>query len=153
MDIRRSITVPVPPATAFRIFTEHPDEWLPPGHTFLRDPVRIAIETSVGGRFYERAADGTEITRGTVLAWVPPERLVLTWRIGADWRPVDDDERASRIEVAFVPAGPDETEVVVTNSQLHRHGAGEATIRAALDRPGPGETLLRYEAAVSRLAR
>ena len=72
MDITRSVTVPVAVDEAFRLFTEQPGQWLPPAHTFIRDPVLIAMEPWAGGRFYERGADGTEITRGTILDWAPP---------------------------------------------------------------------------------
>src|SRR5277367_4822063 len=68
-DVHRSIVVRATAAQAFRIFTEHPAEWLPAGHTFIREPQSIVMEPHVGGRFYERAADGTEMTRGTITEW------------------------------------------------------------------------------------
>ena len=145
-DISKSVTVPVPPEEAFRLFTEQPGQWLPPAHTFLRDPVLIAMEPMAGGRFYERGADGAEITRGTILDWAPPGRLVVTWRIGPGWRPVFDDERAARIEFEFRPAGPgeDATEVVATYTQLHRTGEMAAPLRAAIEAGDPGESLQRF---------
>jgi hypothetical protein len=36
-DLRKSITVPVSADMAFRIFAERPIEWIPAGHTFIRD--------------------------------------------------------------------------------------------------------------------
>lgn len=84
-DVRKSVIVPVPAEVAFRIFPEGPAEWLPAGHTFIRDPVSVTMEPRAGGRFYERGADGREVTRGTIVEWAPPGRLVMTWRVGPRW--------------------------------------------------------------------
>jgi uncharacterized protein YndB with AHSA1/START domain len=101
-------------------------------------------------RKYAASRSRCEVTRGTIVEWAPPGRLVVTWRIGPGWRPVLDDDHASRIEVEFIPAGPDSTEVVLTYRELQRHGEFEAEVRGALSAPGPGETLLRYADTVAR---
>lgn len=149
-DVRRSVTVPAPPAEAFRIYTELPSQWLPPEHTFLSQPDAIVFEPRVGGRFFERGADGAEVTRGTITRWDPPSRLAVTWRIGPGWRPVHDDAQASVIEVSFEAAGPSATEVVFRYTHLERHGEMESVLRAAISNPGPGDTLSRYADAVGR---
>jgi uncharacterized protein YndB with AHSA1/START domain len=149
-EVSKYVTVPVAPDQAFRIFTEHPAEWLPPGHTFLPEPQLIASEPRVGGRYYERDAAGAEISRGTVTEWAPPHRLAVTWRIGANWQPVFDDDHASVIEVDFRADGYGSTDVVLTYTQLHRHGEWAESVRAALNIDGPGETLLNYADAVAR---
>jgi deoxynogalonate / 12-deoxyaklanonic acid monooxygenase len=100
-------------------------------------------------------SDGTEVTRGTVLDWAPPRRVVITWRIGANWRPVADDEQASRIRAEFRPAGQDSTEVVLTYTELDRHGDFAVQLRAAIEAGDPGESLQNYadlaaQAAASR---
>lgn len=56
----------------------------------------------------------------------------------------------SRIEVDFLPASQGATEVVITNTQLHRHGRIARLIRSALDGPSPGATLAKYAEVVAR---
>jgi uncharacterized protein YndB with AHSA1/START domain len=145
-DPRKSVTVPVAAAEAFRIYTEYPAEWLPAEHTFIPNPRSIAMEPRAGGRFYERSADGTEVTRGTIVEWAPPHRLAVTWRIGPGWRPVFDDEHASVIVVEFIPAGPDATEVTAIYTHLDRHGELAGMLRAAIE---TGDTLDRYADVVA----
>jgi uncharacterized protein YndB with AHSA1/START domain len=150
-DISKSVTVPVPPAEAFRVYTELPGEWLPPEHMFIKEPQSVVMEPQAGGRFYERGADGTEVTRGTVTQWDPPHRLAVTWRIGPGWRPVPDDSSASVIVVEFGAAGDAATDVTVTYTHLERYGEMAAVIRSAIGNPG-ADTLLRYAEVVRRHA-
>jgi uncharacterized protein YndB with AHSA1/START domain len=151
-DPRVSVTVPTAPAEAFRIYTERQIEWQPPGHLTVKESESITMEPRVGGRFYERGADGTEVVRGTVTEWEPPSRVAVTWRIGPGWRPAPDDENASVIVVEFNPAGPDSTEVVFTYTHLERHGEMASVLRAAIANPGPDSAVERYAAAVRRHA-
>jgi hypothetical protein len=46
----------------------------------------VVIEPRTRGRWYEIGEDGSKCDWGEVLAWEPPARLLLAWRIGADWR-------------------------------------------------------------------
>jgi uncharacterized protein YndB with AHSA1/START domain len=149
---RVSVTVPGPPAGAFRVYAERQIEWQPPGHLTVKDPESVTMEPRVGGRFYERGADGTEVVRGTVTEWDPPRRLAVTWRIGPGWQPAPDDEHASVIVVEFNPAGPDSTEVTFTYTHLERHGEMAPSLRAAIANPGPGGAVERYAETVKRHA-
>jgi uncharacterized protein YndB with AHSA1/START domain len=151
-DVRKSIVVAATIDDAFAIFAERPIEWWPEKHVFVENRQSITIEPRVGGRYYERGADGKEITWGTVAEWDPPNRIVLTWRVGPGWQPIFDDDAASFIEVEFRALGRTTTEVALTHAQLHRHGAIAEGIHAALDGPSPGETLAKYGETVRRHA-
>jgi heme-degrading monooxygenase HmoA/uncharacterized protein YndB with AHSA1/START domain len=149
-DVRKTVRVDAAPERAFAIFTERPIEWWPEHHVFVSDRRSITIEPRVGGRYFERGADGTEIDWGTVLEWDPPRRIALTWRVGAGWTAITDDEHASVIEVEFSDAGDGRTEVTLTHAQLDRHGEIAGSVYAALQGPSPGETLQRYRDTVTR---
>ena len=99
--VRRDITVNAPPERAFAVFTERMDTWWPRSHKIgAADLDKVVVEPREGGRWYELGVDGSECVWGEVLAYDPPNRLVLTWRIAGDWQL---DEGASEIEVTFTP--------------------------------------------------
>lgn len=147
--VRKSVDVPVPPERAFAHFTGRPTEWWPESHVLVAARERVVFEPRAGGRWYERSTDGSELDWGRVLVWEPPHRLVLTWRIDGDFRPIDDDERASRVEVTFIPRGPGGTRLELAHVELARHGRAAGRIRAAVDGPSPGETLATFAATLT----
>jgi uncharacterized protein YndB with AHSA1/START domain len=78
--IIKTVTVRAAPARAFALFADDFARWWPLARTHTGpDPVDCAIEPRVGGRVFERAADGRETPWGTVLAYDPPHRLAFSW--------------------------------------------------------------------------
>lgn len=149
----KSVVVPVSAPEAFAVFAERPMQWWPESHVLVKAPREsIVIEPRAGGRFYERASDGTVCDWGRIVAWEPPHRIVLTWRVNARWQMMPDDEYASEIEVSFRPLSDDTTEVELAHVKLWRHGADGVAIRAAIDGPSPGETLTKYAEVVAAVA-
>lgn len=134
--VRRSVTVNAPPEKAFEVFTVGHDAWMPkeyaigPGET-----VEIVFEPGVGGRLFQRKADGTECVEGVVKVWEPPTRVVLSWAITPDWQPEPDPEKCSEYEVTFTDVGDGRTRVDVEHRDFHKHGPGGAHVRAAVDDP------------------
>ena len=118
--IRRSVTVPAPPARAFDMFVRDIGKWWP--HRFRigsAAPSVIVIDPGIGGRWCERADDGTETQWGEVLAWQPPDRLVLAWRISPQF--TFDPHLLTEVELNFRPAGKG-TLVTLEHRNLERFG-------------------------------
>jgi uncharacterized protein YndB with AHSA1/START domain len=152
-DVRKSVTVPVSAEQAFAVFVDDPMQWWPETHILVRERrTAIVFDRAVGGRFYERAVDGSEATWGRMLHWDPPRRIAMTWRIDGRWQSIDNDDAASEIEVTFTALGANSTRVELAHVNLHRHGADAVAIHRALDGPSPGETLESYARAVARSA-
>ncbi|WP_315095191.1 SRPBCC family protein [uncultured Cellulomonas sp.] len=143
-DLHGRATVALPVESAFRFFTESMGRWWPAEYRIGEsEMVDTVLEPYVGGRWFERGADGSECTWGHVLAWEPPHRLVVSWQITGSWRYDDDPDRASEIEVRFTPDGPDQTVVELQHRHLERLVGGEA-VRKAIEEGGGGwSTLLR----------
>lgn len=119
----KTVVVRRPPETAFRLFTERIDAWWPLQHRHAGpDPRACAFECRVGGRLYERSADGTETLWGTVLTWDPPHRVSFTWIVGAAAR------APQRIDVSFTAVAGG-TEVVLRHSGWEALGAEGAELR------------------------
>ena len=92
MTIRKSIRVERAPEISFRVFCEQISEWWPGG--FGGKDAKVFMEGRVGGRFYERRADGTEYQIGQVTAYQPPSVVAFSWR-APSW------EVTTRVEVRF----------------------------------------------------
>ena len=127
----KSVSLRAAPARAFDFFARDMTRWWPLAqfHTGP-DPVDCAIEPQVGGRVFERAADGRETVWGTVLAYDPPQRLAFSWTIGGL-----SAEQAQLIELSFAPEGQG-TRVVLTHSGWEKLGdaAKAAALRERYDR-------------------
>ena len=115
---------------AFRVFTEHFDQIKPREHNLLAAPiVETVLEPRVGGDVYDRGEDGTVCRWARVLAYDPPERLVISWDIDPRWQIETDPERTSEVEIRFVAEGSGRTRVEVEHRHLDRHGDGWQGIR------------------------
>ena len=138
--VAKTILVSAPLAVAFDVFIGQ--QWWPVHTHHLAEPrgSEVVLEPFPGGRWYERAADGTETDWGTVIAWQPPYRLLLTWQVGPRWTYEEDPSRGSEIEVTFTPDGPHATRVDFTHRHLERYGPEAERMRRILDRRG-GEPL------------
>jgi uncharacterized protein YndB with AHSA1/START domain len=132
--IRKSFTVRATPEKTFAVFTEGFDRWWPKTHTIGSSPLKRAVlESGAGGRWYGLAEDGTENEWGEVLAWEPPHRLLLAWRINSQW--TYDPSLLTEVEVRFTALAAGETRVEFEHRDLERLGAGEAVdqIRTSMD--------------------
>lgn len=133
-SVRLDVTLAVPREHAFRVFTEQFDRIKPREHNLLAvDIARTVLEPRTGGRVYDIGIDGSECHWAWVLAFEPPERLLLAWHIGAQWQLETDPARASEVELLFVAVGPEETRVELEHRHLDRHGEGWEHARTALD--------------------
>ena len=148
--VRSAVTVAAPVERAFTVFTAGFETWWPAGyHLGDTPPVMLALETGPGGRWFERAADGTECEWGRVRVWEPPRRLVLSWEIGGDWTHDPDPEHASEVEVRFTPAGPDSTLVELEHRAIERHPDWER-VHEGVSSPGGWPGILdRYAQAAA----
>lgn len=92
--------VDTPPAHAFEVWTNRCGTWWPPSHTMSQsEDFDVVFEARVGGRIYERAADGTEHEWGEVTVWDPPHRLEYLWHIFLN------RDKATTVTVSFTASG------------------------------------------------
>lgn len=133
--VRKTIVVDAPQAHVFKTFTERIDTWWPRSHHIGgKDPFTAIIEPRVGGRWYERAGDGSECSWGRVLAYEPPERVLLAWEINAEWK--YQAGLGTEVEVRFIPEGAERTRVVLEHRKLECFGDKAQMMRAMFDGPG-----------------
>jgi len=99
MQVRKAVTVPLEPERAFELFTARMGEWWPTAtHSVHGERVtELVVEERVGGRVFERTADGEEAHWAFVRAWEPPRLLVLEWKVNPD------AAAPTEVEVRFAP--------------------------------------------------
>lgn len=138
-EARVSVLVRVPPAEAFRIFTEEIDGWWRRGLRYRigRGRSVVHLEAKLGGRLFEsfETAAGDQLKEtGRVTCFEPPSRLVLKWR-AVNFAPDEHTE----VEVQFQPS-PSGTLVTVCHrgwSRIRadhpvRHGRDTAPFLASM---------------------
>jgi uncharacterized protein YndB with AHSA1/START domain len=123
--VRTQIVVEAPIDRAFRVFTEDFDRVKPREHNLLDAEIAETVfETHEGGRVYDRGVDGSECQWARVLAYEPPNRVVISWDISPQWQLESDLEKTSEVEVRFIAETPERTRVELEHRNLDRHGAG-----------------------------
>ena len=145
--VQKTVRVAVSPQKAFEIFTARMSKWWLLEHSILKTPREsVVVEPRKGGRWYERGVDGTECMWGYVIAWEPPNRVVLTWQIDGAWQ--FSEQFVTELEIRFIPDGPDGTRVELEHRNMERFGEGAEAMRAALDgNEGWGAELASFVAA------
>jgi uncharacterized protein YndB with AHSA1/START domain len=129
-SIRTSIVVEAPIERAFRAFTEDFGRFKPPEHNLLDVEIAETVfEPRAGGSLYDRGVDGSECRWARVLAYEPPQRVVISWDISPLWQLETDLAKTSEVEVRFIPEAPDRTRVELEHRNLERHGEGWEGVR------------------------
>ena len=101
-----TVSVAVPPAQAFEVFTRDIDLWWQRGLRFRNaglGPSRMVLEAGVGGRFVELSGEGATqraIEIGHITHWDPPARLAMRWR-NSNFAA----RESTQLEIAFVAFG------------------------------------------------
>ncbi len=132
--IHHEIVVNAPIERAFSVFTEDFGSFKPPEHNLLSvDIAETVFETRAGGRLYDRGVDGSECNWARVLAYEPPDRVVISWDINPQWQIETELEKTSEVEVRFIAEASDRTRVELEHRNLDRHLAGWETVREGVD--------------------
>ena len=144
MTIRRSVKVNRSVEDAFALFTDGIATWWPlESHSVGSGREGVTAETAVlegreGGRLYERMSDSAEASWGTVAAWEPPHRLVISWHVNPT------RGAPTEVEVRFAADG-DGTRVDLEHRGWERLGAEAEEARSGYASESGWEAVLaRY---------
>jgi uncharacterized protein YndB with AHSA1/START domain len=124
-SVKQSIVVEAPIERAFKVFTEGFGSFKPPTHNLLSVPIAETVfEPRVGGYLYDRGTDGSECHWARVLAYDPPNRVLMSWDISPRWQIETDLDKTSEWEVLFTAETDNRTRVEIEHQNLERHGQG-----------------------------
>lgn len=143
-SVRVQVVVEAPIDQAFAIFTEGIGTWFPPEYNLLAVPIAERVfEPRVGGRVYDRGTDGSECQWAHVLAYEPPNRVVISWDINPRWQIETDRAKTSEVDVRFIAEASDRTRVELDHRHLERHGEGWERERDELGAEGGWPGVIR----------
>jgi uncharacterized protein YndB with AHSA1/START domain len=103
--------------------------------------VVVTLEGRVGGRIFERAADGVEHDWGEVTVWEPPRRLAYLWHLG------QHADTATEVDIRFRAAGVDLTRIQIVHAGWERFGDAAQVLRER-NRAGWDTVLPRFTSAL-----
>jgi uncharacterized protein YndB with AHSA1/START domain len=150
-SVLKSIVVEAPPERAFTVFTDEMASWWPRDHHILESELaEMVLEPRAGGRVFDRGVDGSECQWARVLAYEPPDRVVIAWDINTDWEIEPDHSKSSEVEVRFVPEDDGRTRVELEHRNLDRHGPNWEQMRDSVGSPDGWGTILEAYAALIR---
>ena len=151
LTVRREITVAASQIHAFDVFTRQFNSWWPNAHHIgAVDMAEAIMEPRTGRRWYERGVDGSECEWGKVLAWDPPRRVMLEWRLSGEFKVEADCARCSEVDVTFAPLGPESTHVELVHRHLERHTLGQQLYTGVSADGGWGSLLGLFKGVVER---
>lgn len=145
--VDRSVTVNATPERAYEVFTAGFSTWWPieSHHIGGEMAVEVVIEPRVGGRWFERDAQGRECVWGFVTEWDPPHRLQLAWHLTHAYEFDADPDHASQIEVTFTPQDGG-TLVELVHGGFEKYAERGARVRENVSREGGWTELIELYA-------
>ncbi len=116
--LRISFDVACSAEHAFNTWANKTSLWWPDALTTEGIPgFTVTYEPRIGGRIFEKAPSGKETEWGEITAWDPPKRLAYAFHI------MTTRERATDVEIEFIPAESRKTRVEITHTGWERLGA------------------------------
>ncbi len=153
LRVTKSVTVAAPLALAFEVFTARMESWWPMAthHIGEADCATVVVEPQAGGRWFERGVDGRECQWGEVLAWEPPQRVLLAWRLNHRW--AYDPALHTEVEVRFSALDGQTTRVELEHRGLEAYGPEAVAMQQVLGSPNGWSGMLDHYAEVGAAAR
>lgn len=130
--IVKTIDVPCGQEQAFTVFVNNLNSWWPRDKNSVSAmqgevAIEIILEPQEGGAIVEIGHDNTRHRWGTVTRYDPYGSIALDWHINMP------AEKASRVDVTFLPLDDNTTRVELTHSNWEVFGDSAADMRAGYD--------------------
>jgi hypothetical protein len=127
-SIKKQVITEASQEVAFNIFTAKMDSWWPKTyHTGSTPMTELVLEPAIGGRWYSKHEDGSEVEVGKVIQCDPFQTVILNWQIDGEFK--FDPDLTTEVEVQFIPIDANNTTVILEHRNLDRLG-GEMAIES-----------------------